>query len=90
MHTVQIVGVPVPAAGASQCGHQPAALAALAVIRTGHDRSYAVTSHVEGFARQAPITARSGSRQGPGPQDFHDPSAVERLEWCPWQVYPDG
>jgi hypothetical protein len=29
------------------------------------------------FASKAPITARSGSRQGPGPQDFQDTLAVQ-------------
>src|ERR1700751_5829042 len=41
--------------------------------------SVPVASHLVGFTRQAPVTARSGIGQGPGPQDFQDALAVRRI-----------
>jgi hypothetical protein len=71
LHTVQTTAVQVcafPSQAQSGAGTRPPPPHAVHCFLLVMAAPVAVASHLVAFTRSAPITARSGSRQGPGPE----------------------
>jgi hypothetical protein len=83
LHVAQIMGVQVcapPLQAQPRAGSRAAAAAIRAPIPAVHDRSYASGLPRGGLHPIGAITARSGSRQGLGPEDFQVALAAQKLD----------